>query len=126
MVIQEDGEPQINLLLKTYQVKLPEIKSLYKRYCFGIKKADCILVNKTRNSNSDFVKFLHTPVIPRRRPDITVFIHKPLEHFREILKLFNVVASNTKPNHEDFSVISHIVHDLQVSPIIVMYQHHVV
>lgn len=114
-MIQEDGDPQLHLLLRTYYSKLGEITSTYKRYCSGIKKADCILANKTRNSNSDFVRFLTTPAIPRRRPDITVFIHKPLEHYREILKLFNVILSNTKSNYEDYAVINQIVHDLQVS-----------
>lgn len=73
-----------------------------------------MLANKTKNSSSDFVKFLQTPAIPRRRPDVTVFIHKPLEHYREILKLLNVILSYTKPNHEDYAVISQVVHDMQV------------
>lgn len=43
-----------------------------------------------------------------------MFIHKPLEHYRELLKLFNVILSNTKSNQEEYPVISQIVHDLQV------------
>lgn len=110
----EDGEPQFHLLGVTYQSKLSEIMTAYRKYCSGIKKSDCILANKMKNSNSDFVKFLQCPAIPRRRPDITAFIHKPLEHFRDVLKLFSVILSNTKSNAEDYPVISQIVHDLQV------------
>lgn len=120
-LIPEDGEPQLHLLPRTYQSKVNEITSAYKRYCSGIKKADCILVNKTRNSNSDFVRFLQTPAIPRRRPDITAFIHKPLEHYREVLKLFNVILSNTKTNHEDYQVLSKTVQDLQVIHLVCRY-----
>ncbi|KAK4881061.1 hypothetical protein RN001_004380, partial [Aquatica leii] len=114
-LLPEDGEPQISSLLKIYHSKLIEIVTAYKRYCLGIKKADCILVNKTKNSNSDFVRFLQTPAIPRRRPDVTAFIHKPLEHYREVLKLFNVILSNTKTNHDDYQMISKIVQDLQIA-----------
>ncbi|KAF5307360.1 hypothetical protein FQR65_LT07077 [Abscondita terminalis] len=114
-LIPEDGEPQIHSLLRVYYTKVSEIASAYKRYCLGIKRADCILVNKTKNSNSDFVRFLQTPAVPRRRPDMTAFIHKPLEHYREILKLFNVILSNTKTNHEDYQSISKIVQDLQIA-----------
>ncbi|XP_031338107.1 uncharacterized protein LOC116167013 isoform X2 [Photinus pyralis] len=114
-LVPEDGEPQIHLLLKVYHSKLSDIITSYKRYCSGIKKADCILVNKTRNSNSDFVRFLQTPAVPRRRPDITSFIHKPLEHYREILKLFNVILSQTKANHDEYALISKIVQDLQIA-----------
>ncbi|KAK5649320.1 hypothetical protein RI129_000349 [Pyrocoelia pectoralis] len=114
-LVPDDGEPQIYLLLKVYHAKLTEIIMAYKRYCSGIKKADCILVNKTRNSNSDFVRFLQTPAIPRRRPDITSFIHKPLEHYREILKLFNIILTQTKTNHDEYPLISKIVQDLQIA-----------
>lgn len=113
-LVQDDGEPQILLLVRTYYIKLHDIISAYKRYCAGIKKADCILANKTKNSNSDFSRFLQIPQIPRRRPDITAFIHKPLEHYREMLRLLTIIQSNTKSSNEDFPVINQIVHDLQV------------
>ncbi|XP_018580022.1 uncharacterized protein LOC108917757 [Anoplophora glabripennis] len=114
-LVQEDGEPQLHHLTRTYHLKLHEITSAYKRYCSGIKKADCILANKTKNSNSDFTRFLQVPQIPRRRPDITTFIHKPLEHYRDMLRLLMTVQNNTKPNHDDFPVITQVVHDLQLT-----------
>ncbi|XP_008201022.1 uncharacterized protein PsGEF isoform X2 [Tribolium castaneum] len=109
-LVHEEG---VHNLIRTYHAKLNEITAAYRRYCSGIKKADCVLANKTKNSNSEFVRFLHTPSIPRRRPDITAFIHKPLEHYREVLKAFTVIQSHTKPNHEDYPVINQLVHDLQ-------------
>lgn len=114
-LVLDDGEPQVQLLPKTYESKLYEIITAYKRYCSGLKKADCVLAAKTKNSNSEFVRFLNTPAIPRRRPDITSFIHRPLEHYRDILKLLSTILSNTKSNQEDYSVISHVVHEMQVS-----------
>ncbi|GJQ85861.1 PsGEF [Trypoxylus dichotomus] len=115
VVIPEDGDPQFHLLGIAYHAKLSEIIMAYRKYCSGIKKSDCILANKMKNSNSEFVRFLQCPAIPRRRPDITAFIHKPLEHFRDVLKLFSVILSNTKSNAEDYPVISQIVHDLQIT-----------
>lgn len=113
-LVHDDGEPQIQNLIRTYHLKSHDIISAYKRYCPGIKKADCILANKTKNSNSDFSRFLQIPQIPRRRPDITAFIHKPLEHYREMLKLLTIIQTNTKSTQEDFPVINQVVHDLQV------------
>lgn len=49
----------------------------YRRYCSGLKKADCLLVEKTRNST--FTRLITEPPVPRRRPDLTTFVHKPLE-----------------------------------------------
>ncbi|VEN63141.1 unnamed protein product [Callosobruchus maculatus] len=114
-LIHEDGEPQIHLLVRTYHMKLHEITTAYRKYCSGIKKADCILANKTKNTNSEFSRFLQVPQIPRRRPDITAFIHKPLEHYREMLRLLITIQGNTKSNHEDFPVINKVVHDLQLT-----------
>lgn len=113
-VFLDDGEPQLHLIPRTYHSKLDEITTAYKKYCSGIKMADCILANKTKNSNSDFSRFLHIPAVPRRRPDITSFIHKPLEHYRDILKLFNVILGNLKTTDEDYTIVNQIVHDLQV------------
>lgn len=53
------------------------MNNAYRRYCTGLKKADCLLVEKTRNSN--FMRILTDPPVPRRRPDLTTFLHKPLE-----------------------------------------------
>lgn len=60
-------------------------------------------------------RFIQSPAIPRRRPDITTFIHKPLEHYREVLKILMAIQGHTPPKHEDFSAISQIVHEMQVS-----------
>lgn len=121
-LIQDDGDAQIHLLSRTYHIKLNEIITAYRRYCAGIKKADFILANKLKNSNSEFVRFIQIPTIPRRRPDLTTFIHKPLEHYREVLKLLINIQSQTKPNHEDYAVINQIVHDLQVLKIYPIFE----
>ncbi|XP_017779494.1 PREDICTED: uncharacterized protein LOC108564844 isoform X3 [Nicrophorus vespilloides] len=113
ILVQEDGDYQTHLLLRTYHMKLNEMTGAYKRYCSGIQKADCVLANLLKNQ--EFVRFTQVPAIPRRRPDITVFVHKPLEHYREILKLFNVLLGQTKSHHDEYHAINHIVHELQVN-----------
>lgn len=113
-VIGEDGEPSVLAVIPTYQSKVHEITTAYKRYCTGIKRADCVLAGKMKNANSEFTRVVQTPAVPRRRPDITLFIHKPLEHYREVLKMLTMVQSSTKPSHDDYAVINQIIHDLQV------------
>jgi hypothetical protein len=56
---------------------MPNMAAGYRRYFSGLKKADCLLVAKTRNP--DFMRLIVEPPMPRRRPDLTTFIHKPLE-----------------------------------------------
>lgn len=113
-IVQDESKLHLPFVLQIYHIKLHEIILAYKRYCSGIIKADYILVNKTRNTNSDFVRFIQTPAIPKRKPDITAFIHKPLEHYREVLKILNTILSNTKPNNEEFFLINKIVQEMQV------------
>ncbi|XP_014251593.1 uncharacterized protein LOC106667875 [Cimex lectularius] len=98
---------------RIYQKKLNAINSAYRRYCVGLKKADCLLVEKTRNST--FMKMVTEPPIPRRRPDLTTFIHKPLEHYREMLKLLQTTLANTKVKDEDYVALSKVVHDMQAT-----------
>ncbi|RZF40107.1 hypothetical protein LSTR_LSTR002510 [Laodelphax striatellus] len=77
MIIQEEGDNFGNSLGRIYLKKMSSINSCYRRYCVGLKKADCLLVEKTRDAN--FMRLLTEPPIPRRRPDLTTFLHKPLE-----------------------------------------------
>lgn len=59
-------------------------------------------------------RFVQTPAVPRRRPDLTTFIHKPLEHYREILKMLMAIQGHTPPKHEDYFLIGRVVHEMQV------------
>jgi hypothetical protein len=58
-------------------LQMPTMTAGYRRYLSGIKKADCLLASKTRNH--EFMRLIVEPPVPRRRPDLTAFIHKPLE-----------------------------------------------
>ncbi|ETN67418.1 Protostome-specific GEF [Anopheles darlingi] len=87
----------------------------YRKYCNGLKKADCVLVNKSRNSNCDFMKFITEPPVPRKRPDLTTFIHRPLQHFREILKHMQMIASHCRVDSEEQINFNSIINELQTS-----------
>lgn len=71
-------------------------------------------MNKSRNANSDFMNFIVEPPIPRKRPDLTTFIHRPLQHFREILKLIQITASHSRVDSEEFKNFTSVINDLQV------------
>ncbi|KAJ0180925.1 hypothetical protein K1T71_003010 [Dendrolimus kikuchii] len=94
-VVQDDGEIQTSTVVAVYLQKTPVFLSLYKKYCLGLKRADCVLVKKSKDPSGAFSRFCTSPPIPRRRPDITSLVHKPLEQFRELLRLMRAAASST-------------------------------
>jgi hypothetical protein len=49
----------------------------------GLKRADCLLAQQS--SSQEFMRVTSEPPIPKRRPDLTTFIHKPLE----VIKILN-------------------------------------
>ncbi|XP_075989169.1 protostome-specific GEF isoform X3 [Anticarsia gemmatalis] len=94
-VVQDDGEIQTSTVVAVYLQKTPVFLSLYKKYCLGLKRADCVLVKKSKDPSGAFSRFCTSPPIPRRRPDITSLVHKPLEQFRELLRLMRAAAAAT-------------------------------
>nr|CAD7580072.1 unnamed protein product [Timema californicum] len=91
----------------------PSLNSAYRRYFSGIKKADCLLAAKTRNSH--FMRIVLEPAVPRRRPDLTSFLHKPLEHYRDILKLLQTILNNAKVTDDEYPALARVVREMQVT-----------
>lgn len=60
------------------------------------------------------MKFITEPPVPRKRPDLTTFIHRPLQHFREILKLVQMIASHCRVDSEEHANFNNIISELQV------------
>ncbi|XP_050092653.1 uncharacterized protein LOC126575807 [Anopheles aquasalis] len=114
-VIQNETEFRIHFASRVYLSKSTAICVAYRKYCNGLKKADCVLVNKSRNSNCDFMKFITEPPVPRKRPDLTTFIHRPLQHFREILKHMQMIASHCRVDSEEQMNFNSIINELQTS-----------
>ncbi|KAH8362106.1 hypothetical protein KR084_000651 [Drosophila pseudotakahashii] len=110
---QQDQEPHMNFASRVYLSKTTAICAAYKKYCNGIKRADCVLVNKSRQTGSEFIAFITEPAVPRKRPDLTMFIHRPLQHFREILKLMQLLAGNCHVDTEEHKNFSTVINELQ-------------
>lgn len=55
------------------------------------------------------------PQVPRKRPDLTTFIHRPLQHFREILKLIILLTSHCQPSSEEYKIFTAVINALQTS-----------
>lgn len=72
-------------------------------------------VNKSRNLNSDFVTFITLPPVPRKRPDLTTFIHKPLQHFREVLKFNLMITAHCRADTEEFRNFNTVIRALQAT-----------
>uniref|UniRef100_A0A1A9VWN3 DH domain-containing protein n=1 Tax=Glossina austeni TaxID=7395 RepID=A0A1A9VWN3_GLOAU len=111
----DDQEPQMNFASRVYLSKTTAICAAYKKYCNGIKRADCVLVNKSRQTGSEFISFITEPPVPRKRPDLTMFIHRPLQHFREILKLMQLLASNCHVDTEEHKNFTTVISELQAA-----------
>lgn len=44
-LVPEDHEPQVNFASRVYLSKSTALCAAYKRYCNGLKRADCVLVS---------------------------------------------------------------------------------
>lgn len=59
--------------------------------------------------------FIGEPLIPKKRPDITTFIHRPLQHFRDILKLIQMIASNCPTDSKENKNFTNVINELQAA-----------
>ena len=59
------------------------------------------------------MSFITEPQVPRRRPDLTMLIHRPLQHFREILKLMQLLASHCHIDTEEHKNLTSVINELQ-------------
>lgn len=59
--------------------------------------------------------FISEPPIPKKRPDITTFIHRPLQHFRDILKLIQMIASNCPSDSDENKNFTNVINELQAA-----------
>lgn len=73
----EEGEPRCVCVARAYLARISRITQGYRKYCGGLKRADCVLAAKTRDHNSEFMRFLNNPQV------MTIII-------REIYMLYNV------------------------------------
>uniref|UniRef100_T1J7Q8 Uncharacterized protein n=1 Tax=Strigamia maritima TaxID=126957 RepID=T1J7Q8_STRMM len=95
-----------------FQEKILELCGAYQFYCNGIHAADTLLTTKMLNPG--FLQFLQEPPIPRERLDITSFIHRPVEHFREVLLLLQTILSNTETRHADYDPLENSVETMKL------------
>jgi hypothetical protein len=90
-------------------------KNHYKIHSYILLDFVSLQVNKSRTCNSDFMNFINEPLIPKKRPDITSFIHRPLQHFRDILKLIQMIAQNCPTESEENKNFLNVISELQAA-----------
>jgi hypothetical protein len=113
-IAQNSTELNVNTIANIYVKKTGSIHLAYKKYCLGLKHANFVLVDKLHNSNYEFTKFITEPTIPRKCPDLTTYIHKPLHHFRDILKIFQMIASYCHIDSKEYDNLQKIITEFQV------------
>lgn len=95
---------------RAYYMLIDELADHYSNYLRGLPEADKVLVNKLHDLS--FKDFLQVPQVPRKKPDITTFIHKPAEHLREVLGLLTQVYS-VSPGHQDNTYLDTVLERLK-------------
>lgn len=75
-VVQEDGEIQASTVMAVYLQKTPVFLSLYKKYCLGLKRADCVLVSRFHEKRFlRILKLLKIHILNQKRnPTINPFL----------------------------------------------------
>ncbi|XP_068214419.1 uncharacterized protein [Palaemon carinicauda] len=94
----------------TYYQMVDEMAENYSKYFRGLPEADKLLSHKLHEI--DFKDFLLTPKIPRKKPDITTFIHKPAEHIRELVGLLTKLYSSS-PGQKDNTYLDTVLDRLK-------------
>ncbi|XP_066956029.1 uncharacterized protein [Macrobrachium rosenbergii] len=93
-----------------YYQMVDEMAENYSKYFSGLPEADKVLSHKLHEI--DFKDFLLTPQIPRKKPDITTFIHKPAEHIRELVGFLTKLYSSS-PGHKDNAYLDTVLDRLK-------------
>ncbi|CAG0892672.1 unnamed protein product [Cyprideis torosa] len=75
------------------------LSRLYRTYLCEVKKGESVLARKLKDKK--FQRFLSEPPIPRRKPDLNTFVHKPFEHLRRLLLSMLCVQRFTSPTAGD-------------------------
>ena len=77
---------------------MDDFLAMYNWYFEGVPQADKVLAAKL--PNKDFKDFLFNPIIPRKKPDITTFIHLPVEvRSKKFLNLQIIRCRTSLPPH---------------------------
>lgn len=95
-----------------YKYQINNIQEIYKKYFNMLKHANCILVDKTHHP--EFIKFIGEPSISRNQLHLTSFINKPLQHYRDILKIFQLMIAHCPIDSKEHNDIDAIIKELQV------------
>ncbi|XP_069983836.1 uncharacterized protein, partial [Penaeus vannamei] len=105
-----DGDSIGDQVGLSYYALVEELAENYSLYLEGLPEADKILALKLQDM--DFKDFLLAPTVPRKKPDITSFIHKPAEHLREVLGLLTQVYS-ASPGRSDITYLDTVLERLK-------------
>ena len=95
-----------------YKYQIKNIQEIYKKYFNMLKHANCILVDKTHHP--EFIKFIGEPSISRNQLHLTSFINKPLQHYRDIMKIFQLMIAHCTIDSKEHSDVDAIIKELQV------------
>ena len=90
-----------------YQSKVHMLCQAYDLYAKGISNANHVLSDLRRCE--DFVRFVQEPALEGGQPSISSFIHRPVQHVRDLYRVIQDVFLNTPSDSSDYNSLKQVV-----------------
>lgn len=110
--IKNHREDDLQHTIESYKRRISSIIDVYKNYFTTLKHCNCIMVDKTHHS--EFIKFIADPPIPSNQLVLNSFLHKPLEHFKDVIKTFQLILAHCHIDSKDFRDVTFIINEMKV------------
>lgn len=112
-IYKEEHRDSLEVIIQSYKKNIKNFIEVYEKYFSVLQTADCIIVDKTHHP--EFLKFVANPAIPNGQPLFHNFIHRPMEHFLELQKHFQIILSQSKIDSQEYRDLNRLIEQLKVS-----------
>ena len=79
----------------------------YDLYAKGLQQANQVLSDLQKSE--DFVRFIQDSQLEGGQPSISQFIHRPVQHIRELYRVLQEIYLNTSQDSEDYDNLKQVV-----------------
>lgn len=97
----------VNSIGMIYQSKVHMLCQAYDLYAKGLHQANQVLSDLQKRE--DFMRFIQDSPLEGRQPSIGQFIHRPVQHIRELYRVLQEIFLNTSQDSEDYDSLKQIV-----------------
>ncbi|CRL04465.1 CLUMA_CG017548, isoform A, partial [Clunio marinus] len=111
MISNRKDRNSIEDVIQSYVKHSDELIQAYESYFTTVKSADCIIVDKTHQS--EFIKFIVNPSIPSNQPVFHSFIHLPAEYYNDLQKNFQLILSQLGMDGKEYHELNLFINNLK-------------